>query len=64
VAATRARSLLDGAIGRRRWTDVDADSLRAEMADLPAGQRAEIIRSLSVAINQGQVVPESDRLPF
>jgi hypothetical protein len=31
---------------------------------LPAGQRAEIIRSLSVAINQGQVVPESDRLPF
>jgi hypothetical protein len=64
AAASRSRALLDSAISRRQWTDADADLLRGEMAGLPADQRAEIVRQLSVAINQGQVVPESDRLPF
>jgi hypothetical protein len=64
AAVMRARGMVDSAIDRRRWTEVDADSLRGKMAGLPADQRAEIIRLLSVAINQGQVVPESERLPF
>lgn len=64
AAATRARAMLDDAIARRHWTDADADSLRDELADLPASQRAELVRVLSVAINQGRLLPESDRLPF
>ena len=64
AALARAHTILDRAIGRRQWTDADADSLRAEMAGLPASQRTEIVRQLSLAINQGQVTPESDRLPF
>jgi hypothetical protein len=61
---TRARALVGDAIGRGRWTDEDADSLRERMAGLAADQRGEIVRLLSVAINQGGLVPESDRLPF
>jgi hypothetical protein len=64
AALARASTLIDSAISRRQFTDADVDALRAEFHQLSAEQQAEVMQRYAVAVNQGRIVPESDRLPF
>jgi len=64
AAKLRASSLVDAAIARRQWTDADVDALRAEFHQLTPEQQAEVMRDYAVAVNQGRLVPQTDRLPF
>jgi hypothetical protein len=64
AALLRANQLLAGAISRRQWTDDDADTLRAELHTLTPEQQGEVLRQYAVAVNQGRIVPQSDRPPF
>lgn len=63
-AFDRASSVVQNAESYSQWTDRDADLLRAEMNQLSAKERTEILRRLSVAINQGRITPETERIPF
>lgn len=63
-AFDRASSVVQNAESYSQWTDRDAELLRAEMNQLSAKERTEILRRLSVAINQGRITPETERLPF
>jgi len=56
--------VLDGALSRREFTDADVDALHAEFRQLSVEQQAEIMQRYAVAVNQGRIVPQSDRLPF
>jgi len=64
VALARANQVLDGALSRREFTDADVDALHAEFRQLSVQQQAEIMQRYAVAVNQGRIVPQSDRLPF
>jgi hypothetical protein len=64
AAAANAQRVLDAAIARRLWTDSDADQLRAHFYSLSPDQQDEILRNFSVAVNQGRLVPETDKIPF
>jgi hypothetical protein len=64
AALARAGLVLDGAASRRQFTDADVDALRAEFRQLSAEQQVEIMRRYAMAVNQGRIVPQSDRLPF
>ena len=64
AALARASSLLDSAISRRQFTDADVDALRAEFHQLSTEQQTEVMQRYVVAVNQGRIVPQSDRLPF
>ncbi len=60
----RASQLIDGAISRRQWTDADVDSLQTLFHQLTTEQQAEVLRQYAVAVNEGRLVPQTDRLPF
>jgi hypothetical protein len=64
AALSRINQLLDAAISRRNWTEADVDAMRAEFPQLTADQQAEVMRRYAMAVNQGRIVPQSDRLPF
>jgi len=64
TAASRASSTLEAALARRSWTEQDSDSLRDDFVAMTSDQRAEWLRQFSVAVNQGRLVPESERSPF
>jgi hypothetical protein len=64
AALARASMVLDGALSRRQFTESDVDALRAEFHQLSPGQQAEIMQRYAVAVNQGRIVPTTDRLPF
>ena len=64
AALARASMVLDGALSRRQFTESDVDALRAEFHQLSLGQQAEIMQRYAVAVNQGRIVPTTDRLPF
>lgn len=63
-AFDRASSVVQNAESYSQWTDRDADLLRAEMNRLSAKERTEILRRLAVAINQGRITPETERIPY
>jgi hypothetical protein len=64
AAASRAHSIVDTAIAQRQWTERDADRFRSEFDSLTHEQSAEILQKFAVAINRGQLVPQTDRIPF
>jgi len=64
AALTRASAVLDAAISRRQFTETDVDALRAEFHQLSPPQQAEVMQRYVLAVNQGRLVPQSDRLPF
>jgi hypothetical protein len=64
AALARADAVLDSALSRRQFTDADVDALRAEFHQLSTEQQAEVMQRYAVAVNQGRIVPQSDRLPF
>jgi len=64
AALGRASAVIDSALSRRQFTDADVDALRAEFHQLSAEQQAEVMQRYVVAVNQGRIVPQSDRLPF
>jgi hypothetical protein len=64
AALTRASALIDSAISRRQFTDADVDALSAEFHQLSTEQQAEVMQRYAMAVNQGRIVPQSDRLPF
>jgi hypothetical protein len=64
AALGRASAVLDSALSRRQFTDADVDALRAEFHQLSAEQQTEVMQRFAVAVNQGRIVPQSDRLPF
>jgi hypothetical protein len=64
AAASRASSTLDSALARRTWTETDSQALREDFANMAPGQRAEWLQKFSMAVNQGSLVPESERSPF
>ena len=64
AALARAGTLIDSAISRRQFNDADVDALRAEFHQLSTEQQAEVMQRYVMAVNQGRIVPQSDRLPF
>lgn len=63
-ADLQARSVLETAIARREWAEADADAMRAVFDQLSPGQQSEILRQYAQAVNQGRLVPRTDRIPF
>jgi hypothetical protein len=64
AAAVEASAVLDSAIARRIWTDGDAERFSEQFERMPADQRMDLLRRFSVAVNQGRLVPQTDRMPF
>ena len=64
AALARASMVLDGALSRRQFTESDVDALKAEFHQLSPAQQAEIMQRYALAVNQGRIVPTTDRLPF
>jgi hypothetical protein len=64
AAALRASSMLDAAVARRSWTEADSESLRDDFASMAPEQQSEFLRQFAVAVNQGRLVPETERSPF
>jgi hypothetical protein len=64
AATSQAEALLAAAMLRREWRDSDADALREHFHRMTAGQRTEILRRFSVAVNQGRLVPQTEQIPF
>jgi hypothetical protein len=64
AAALQAQSVLDGAIARRTWTEQDADGMREVFGSLSAEQQSEFLRQYAMAVNQGRLVPQTERVPF
>jgi hypothetical protein len=64
AAASQAASTLESALTRRSWTEADSDALREDFAKMTQEQRSEWLRQFSMAVNQGRLVPESERSPF
>ena len=64
AAGSQARSVLDTAIAKRQWAETDADAMRDVFDKLSPDQQAEIMRQYAQAVNQGRLVPQTDRMPF
>ena len=64
AAASHAQSVLEGAIARRAWTEQDADAMRDAFPDLNGDQQSELLRQFAVAVNQGRLLPQTERVPF
>lgn len=64
AAASQAQSVLEGAIARRTWTEQDADGMREVFASMSAEQQSEFLRQYAVAVNQGRLMPQTERVPF
>ena len=64
AAMARAGMLLEGALARREFTEADVDAMRTEFHQLSPAQQAEIMQRYAVAVNQGRIVPQTDRIPF
>jgi hypothetical protein len=64
AALARASMVIDSALSRRQFTDADVDALSVEFRQLSTAQQAEVMQRYAVAVNQGRIVPQSDRLPF
>jgi hypothetical protein len=54
-AFDRARSRVDDGLARGAWTEDDRAELRASLAGLPTEARAELVRPLINAVNEGKV---------
>ena len=63
AAASQAQGVLDAALARRTWTEQDADGMREVFASLSGEQQAEFLRQYAVAVNQGRLVPQTERVP-
>jgi hypothetical protein len=63
-AATQARAVLDAALSRRSWTEADREALHAQFLAMSPAQRDEWLLQYSQAVNQGRLVPDSERPPF
>jgi hypothetical protein len=64
AAASRAHSIVDTAIAHQLWTERDAERFRIEFDSLTHEQGTEVLQKFAVAINRGQLVPQTDRIPF
>jgi hypothetical protein len=64
VAAGEAHEVLDGAIARGRFTDEDAAKLRDRLRAVTDEDRFELLRSFSVAVNDGRLRVEAGPLLF
>lgn len=64
AAGSQAQSVLETAIARRQWGETDADAMRAVFDQLTPDQQSEILRQYAQAVNQGRIVPQTDRVPF
>ncbi len=63
-AQQQATQLIDSAINRRQWTSDDVDAMQGLFHQLTPGQQAEVLQQYAVAVNQGRLVPQTDRIPF
>jgi len=64
LAADQARAVLEAAVSRRSWTDADRDALAPQFVAMSAEQRNEWMLQYAQAVNQGRLVPDSERPPF
>ena len=62
--ALEARAVLDSAIAKRTWTEVDSEALREKFSALAPDQQAALLEAYAAAVNQGRLVPQTDRAPF
>jgi hypothetical protein len=58
AAAAIARELVEAAQRSHRWTREDAAALRAAIGRMTADQREEILPTLMVAVNRGEIQPD------
>lgn len=59
VAAVRGNCLLATALQRGRWTQRDADQLGEALRAMHDDHRAVVLGALAVAINRGELIPET-----
>lgn len=64
VAAARASATFEAALARRAWTEADSEAVRDDLGGMSQEQRTEWLRQFSMAVNQGRLVPETERAPF
>jgi len=64
AAASQAQSVIEAAISRRAWTEADADAMRDVFPAMNPDQQGEVLRQYSQAVNQGRLIPQTDRVPF
>lgn len=60
----RSSQLVDAALARGRWTDADADALRAEMGLVRDETRDQLMRRLAVAVNGQRLRLETSGPPL
>lgn len=63
-SATQVTAALESAISRGSWTEADADAAREDFHSMTGDQQAEFLRQFAVAVNQGRLVPQGERVPF
>ena len=63
-SATQVNAALESAISRGSWTEADADAAREHFFSMTGDQQAEFLRQFAVAVNQGRLVPQGERMPF
>ena len=63
-AQQRASQLIENAITRRQWTDEDVDAMQGLFHQLTPDQQAAVLQQYAMAVNQGRLVPQTDRIPF
>lgn len=59
-----AQDLVQFALTTKRWTENDAQALRAALTHLTQEQAAEVFEQLIPAINRGELVVETNSPPF
>lgn len=64
AAATQARAMLDAALARRSWTEEDRHAILPHVMAMSPAQREEWLLQYVQAVNQGRLVPDSERPPF
>jgi hypothetical protein len=64
AAATQARAVLDAALSRRSWTETDREALAHQFVLMSPAQRDEWMQKYAQAVNQGRLIPDSERPPF
>ncbi len=64
LAVREAKMIVHEALSRGEWTVDDGARLRERYRMLPDAQRTQLLIMLVVAVNRGELEPQSPRFPF
>lgn len=64
AAFAQAQAVLDAAVSRRSWTEADREALQGQFTVMSPSQRDGWLQQYAQAVNQGRLIPDSERPPF